>query len=218
MPVRLYQAKAEFFGMPGHPVRIRVLELLQDGPQPVRALLTEIDIEPSSLSQQLAALRRSGIVTAAPMAPPSSAHSLAAMPPGWCAPRAGSSPRCSPGRTSCWPSSGNRLPSRPDAEPITASPRQVKPPVFAPSRPARRHPCRASSARDTGPERAPGRRGSPPRGGNRAAITSAHGRPAHARRHGRARGSRPLRAARASIRLAPRPEGRSLLLERLHDR
>ncbi|MEU0393723.1 metalloregulator ArsR/SmtB family transcription factor [Streptomyces sp. NPDC006208] len=63
-PVPLYQAKAEFFRMLGHPVRIRVLELLQDGPMPVRDLLTAIDIEPSSLSQQLAVLRRSGIVRA----------------------------------------------------------------------------------------------------------------------------------------------------------
>jgi ArsR family transcriptional regulator len=64
MPVPLYQAKAEFFRMLGHPVRIRVLELLQDGPKPVRDLLADIDIEPSGLSQQLAVLRRSGIVTA----------------------------------------------------------------------------------------------------------------------------------------------------------
>jgi ArsR family transcriptional regulator len=62
--VPLYQAKAEFFRMLGHPVRIRVLELLQDGPMPVRDLLTRIEIEPSGLSQQLAVLRRSGIVTA----------------------------------------------------------------------------------------------------------------------------------------------------------
>ncbi|MFF4224443.1 ArsR/SmtB family transcription factor [Streptomyces sp. L500] len=64
MKVPLYQAKAEFFRMLGHPVRIRVLELLQNGPMPVRDLLTEIGVEPSSLSQQLAVLRRSGIVTA----------------------------------------------------------------------------------------------------------------------------------------------------------
>ncbi|MFD7630094.1 ArsR/SmtB family transcription factor [Streptomyces sp. NPDC059851] len=62
MQVPLYQAKAEFFRMLGHPVRIRVLELLQDGPKPVRSLLAEIDVEPSNLSQQLAVLRRSGIV------------------------------------------------------------------------------------------------------------------------------------------------------------
>ncbi|GAA3640058.1 DNA-binding transcriptional ArsR family regulator [Lentzea atacamensis] len=64
MPVPLYQAKAEFFRMLGHPVRIRVLELLQDGPKAVRELLAEIEVEPSSLSAQLAVLRRSGIVTA----------------------------------------------------------------------------------------------------------------------------------------------------------
>lgn len=60
--VPLYQAKADFFRMLGHPVRIRVLELLQDGPRPVRDLLADIAIEPSSLSQQLAVLRRYGIV------------------------------------------------------------------------------------------------------------------------------------------------------------
>jgi len=64
VPVPLYQAKAEFFRMLGHPVRIRVLELLQDGPKAVRDLLTEIDVEASNLSAQLAVLRRSGIVTA----------------------------------------------------------------------------------------------------------------------------------------------------------
>lgn len=62
--VPLYQAKAELFRMLGHPVRIRVLELLQDGPVRVRDLLAAIEIEPSSLSQQLAVLRRSGVVTA----------------------------------------------------------------------------------------------------------------------------------------------------------
>jgi DNA-binding transcriptional ArsR family regulator len=65
MPVPLHQAKAEFFRMLGHPVRIRVLEILQDGPAPVRDLLAAIEVEPSNLSQQLAVLRRSGIVTSA---------------------------------------------------------------------------------------------------------------------------------------------------------
>ncbi|KOG30801.1 MULTISPECIES: ArsR/SmtB family transcription factor [Streptomyces] len=40
---------AEFFRMLGHPVRIRVLELLQNGPVPVRELLNEIAIEPSGI-------------------------------------------------------------------------------------------------------------------------------------------------------------------------
>ncbi|GHH62031.1 transcriptional regulator [Streptosporangium violaceochromogenes] len=64
-PVPLYQAKADLFRTLGHPVRIRVLELLQGGPLPVRELLAELGIEASSLSQQLAVLRRSGIVSAA---------------------------------------------------------------------------------------------------------------------------------------------------------
>ncbi|MFE2811786.1 ArsR/SmtB family transcription factor [Streptomyces nigra] len=63
MSVPLYQAKAEFFRTLGHPVRIRVLELLQDGPMPVRDLLAAMEMEAPGLSQQLAVLRRSGIVT-----------------------------------------------------------------------------------------------------------------------------------------------------------
>ncbi|MFD8599481.1 ArsR/SmtB family transcription factor [Kitasatospora sp. NPDC059646] len=64
MAVPLYQAKADFFRTLGHPVRIRVLELLRDGPLPVRELLALLDIEASSLSQQLAVLRRTGLVSA----------------------------------------------------------------------------------------------------------------------------------------------------------
>ncbi len=69
MRVPLYQAKAEFFRMLGHPVRIRVLELLADGPMPVRDLLGAIEVEASNLSQQLAVLRRAGIVTASRQGP-----------------------------------------------------------------------------------------------------------------------------------------------------
>jgi DNA-binding transcriptional ArsR family regulator len=65
MSVPLYQAKAELFRTLGHPVRIRVLELLLDGPKPVRDLLAEIEVEASNLSQQLAVLRRAGLVTSA---------------------------------------------------------------------------------------------------------------------------------------------------------
>ncbi len=64
MAVPLYQAKAEFFRTLGHPARIRILELLQDGPRPVRDLLTTLEVEASSLSQQLAVLRRANLVTA----------------------------------------------------------------------------------------------------------------------------------------------------------
>ena len=61
--VPLYVAKAEFFRTLGHPVRIRVLELLQEGPRPVHELLAAIEVEQSNLSQQLAVLRRAGLVT-----------------------------------------------------------------------------------------------------------------------------------------------------------
>lgn len=61
--VPLYQAKAELFRTLGHPVRIRVLEMLQDGPRAVRELLEDIEIESSSLSQQLSVLRRAGLVS-----------------------------------------------------------------------------------------------------------------------------------------------------------
>ena len=63
MPLPLYQVKAEFFRTLGHPARIRILELLSEGDRPVHELLATIDIEASNLSQQLAVLRRAGVVT-----------------------------------------------------------------------------------------------------------------------------------------------------------
>ena len=62
MPVPLYQAKAEFFRTLGHPARIRVLELLAERDHAVHELLDAIEVEASNLSQQLAVLRRSGLV------------------------------------------------------------------------------------------------------------------------------------------------------------
>lgn len=59
----LYQAKAEFFKTLGHPVRIRLLELLSEREHAVSELLLEIDVEPANLSQQLAVLRRAGLVS-----------------------------------------------------------------------------------------------------------------------------------------------------------
>ncbi|WP_328958936.1 metalloregulator ArsR/SmtB family transcription factor [Kitasatospora purpeofusca] len=61
--VPLYQHKAEFFKTLGHPVRIRVLELLSEREHTVAELLPEVGVEPAHLSQQLAILRRSGVVT-----------------------------------------------------------------------------------------------------------------------------------------------------------
>jgi DNA-binding transcriptional ArsR family regulator len=58
----LYKTKAELFRTLGHPARIRVLELLSERDRPVHELLDAIDIEQSNLSQQLAVLRRAGLV------------------------------------------------------------------------------------------------------------------------------------------------------------
>ena len=62
MPVPLYQKKAEFLRTLGHPARIRILELLSERDHAVHELLEQIAIEPSNLSQQLAVLRRTGLV------------------------------------------------------------------------------------------------------------------------------------------------------------
>ncbi|WP_034288568.1 ArsR/SmtB family transcription factor [Amycolatopsis benzoatilytica] len=59
----LYQLKAEFFKTLGHPARIRVLELLAEREHAVAEMLPEVGIEPANLSQQLAVLRRAGLVT-----------------------------------------------------------------------------------------------------------------------------------------------------------
>ncbi|WP_406047114.1 ArsR/SmtB family transcription factor [Kribbella sp. NBC_00889] len=59
----LYQVKAEFFKTLGHPARIRVLELLSERDHSVAEILSDVGIEATSLSQQLAVLRRSGLVS-----------------------------------------------------------------------------------------------------------------------------------------------------------
>ncbi|RZD85407.1 ArsR/SmtB family transcription factor [Streptomyces albidoflavus] len=62
MSTPLYQLKAEFFKTLGHPVRIRVLELLSRREHAVSELLSDIGVEPAHLSQQLAVLRRANLV------------------------------------------------------------------------------------------------------------------------------------------------------------
>ena len=64
MTTPLHQLKAEFFRTLGHPVRIRVLELLSRREHSVAEMLPQVNVEPSNLSQQLAVLRRAGLVTA----------------------------------------------------------------------------------------------------------------------------------------------------------
>ena len=58
----VYEAKAELFKALGHPARIRILELLSDGPRPVSFLLQETGLEAPALSQQLAVVKRIGLI------------------------------------------------------------------------------------------------------------------------------------------------------------
>ncbi|MEM7140735.1 MAG: metalloregulator ArsR/SmtB family transcription factor [Actinomycetota bacterium] len=64
MPRPIYEVKAQYFKTLGHPVRIRVLEVLSGGPHSVSELLPEVGIESSHLSQHLGVLRRAGVVQA----------------------------------------------------------------------------------------------------------------------------------------------------------
>lgn len=61
-PQPIHDVKAEFFRVLGHPVRVRILELLGHGEQSVGALQGALDINSSGTSQHLGALRRLGVV------------------------------------------------------------------------------------------------------------------------------------------------------------
>jgi DNA-binding transcriptional ArsR family regulator len=54
--------KAELFRVLGHPVRIRLLELLRDGERTVGDLREELQMDSSGTSQHLGILRKHGIL------------------------------------------------------------------------------------------------------------------------------------------------------------
>lgn len=58
----LHGFKSELFKALGHPVRIRILNLLRSGERTVSDLQTQLQIEASSVSQQLAVLRARQLV------------------------------------------------------------------------------------------------------------------------------------------------------------
>jgi DNA-binding transcriptional ArsR family regulator len=58
----VYVAKAQLFRVLGHPIRIRILELLSDGERTVGDLQTELNVDSSGTSQHLAALRQQGVL------------------------------------------------------------------------------------------------------------------------------------------------------------
>lgn len=62
MNSQLQQFKADFFKALGHPLRIRILELLAEGDKNVNELQSLIGTEGSAVSQQLSVLRTKNIV------------------------------------------------------------------------------------------------------------------------------------------------------------
>lgn len=58
----IYLLKAEFFRTLGHPVRVRILELLRENERTVGDLQAALELDSSGTSQHLSALRRQGVV------------------------------------------------------------------------------------------------------------------------------------------------------------
>ena len=58
----VYVVKAQLFRVLGHPLRIRILEVLSDGERTVGDLQAELELDSSSTSQHLAALRQQGVL------------------------------------------------------------------------------------------------------------------------------------------------------------
>lgn len=62
-PLPIYRLKAEFFRLLGHPVRVRILELLRDQEErSVGDLQAALGLDSSGTSQQLTAMRRQGVL------------------------------------------------------------------------------------------------------------------------------------------------------------
>lgn len=58
----VFEIKADLFKALAHPARVRALEVLATGERSVSDLQPEVGIEAAHLSQQLAVLRRAGLV------------------------------------------------------------------------------------------------------------------------------------------------------------
>ena len=63
MAVSLQDFKADFFRALGHPLRIRILEILSSGDRTVQELQQVLAVDQPVVSQQLAILRSKGVVT-----------------------------------------------------------------------------------------------------------------------------------------------------------
>lgn len=62
MSTPIHRLKAEFFRTLGHPVRVRILELLRDGERTVGELQIALELDSSGTSQHLGVLRKQGLL------------------------------------------------------------------------------------------------------------------------------------------------------------
>ena len=60
----VHQFKADFFKTLSHPARLAILDLLRDGEKSVTELTAMLEADQSTISQQLARLRRGNLVDA----------------------------------------------------------------------------------------------------------------------------------------------------------
>lgn len=58
----IHLAKAAFFRTLGHPIRLRIVELLRDGERSVRDLQSALELGSGGASQHLMVLRREGLL------------------------------------------------------------------------------------------------------------------------------------------------------------
>jgi ArsR family transcriptional regulator len=63
MPFQPSYFKADFFKVLSNPVRIQILDTLRSGEKSVNNIAQGLEVEASSISQQLAILRRNNLVT-----------------------------------------------------------------------------------------------------------------------------------------------------------
>jgi ArsR family transcriptional regulator len=61
-PAPIHRVKADFFRTLGHPVRVRILELLREGELTVGELQHQLELDSSGTSQHLGALRKQGVL------------------------------------------------------------------------------------------------------------------------------------------------------------
>jgi len=61
---RIYEREAEFFQALGHPIRLKLLDFLKEGPRCACEIEPKFNLDQSTISRHLIILKRAGIVEA----------------------------------------------------------------------------------------------------------------------------------------------------------